>query len=50
MQLGSHPNPGAFATVVEAFWQSDKQDRLRDVEMHRRVIEYKSKRATGVGH
>lgn len=50
MQLGSYPNPGPFATLVEAFWKSDKQHKVHDIEIRRRVIEYKSKRAIGVDH
>jgi hypothetical protein len=47
-EIGSYPNPGPFATVVEAFWKSDERHKLRDVELRRRVIEYKSKRAVPV--
>ncbi len=49
-EIGSYPNPGPFATVVEAFWKSDKWHKLRDVELRRHVIEYKSKRAIPVRH
>lgn len=48
MQLGSFPKPGPFATLVEAFWRSDKKRELRDVEIRRRVKEYKFKPALPV--
>jgi hypothetical protein len=35
-QIGSHNNSGPFMTLVTAFWKSDKQHRLRDVEIQRR--------------
>jgi hypothetical protein len=44
-QIDSYPNPGRFATVVEAFWRSDKQHKLRDVEIKRRVVEFKAIKA-----
>jgi hypothetical protein len=48
IQVGSYPNPGPFVTLVEAFWKPDKQHKLRDIEIRRRVIEYKSKKAIPV--
>jgi hypothetical protein len=48
MQLGSYPKPGRFATMVKAFWRSDSQHKLRDIEIRRSVSEYKSKRALPV--
>jgi hypothetical protein len=48
MQLGSYPKPGPFATLVQAFWRSDSQHKLRDIEIRRSVVEYKSKRALRV--
>jgi hypothetical protein len=48
MQIGSYPNPGPFATLVQAVWKSDKQHKLRDIEIRRFVIDYKSKRALPV--
>jgi hypothetical protein len=48
MQLGNYPQPGPFATIVEAFWRSDKHHKLRGVEIRRRVYEYKFKRALPV--
>jgi hypothetical protein len=50
MEIDSYPNAGPSATVVEAFWKSDKQHKLREVEIRRCVIEYKSKRAIPVPH
>jgi hypothetical protein len=49
-QIDSYPNPGPFATVVEVFWKADKQHKLRDIEIRRRAIEYKSKRAIPLRH
>ncbi len=46
--IGSYPNPGPFATVVEACWKFDKQHKLRDVEIREHVIEYKAERAIPV--
>jgi hypothetical protein len=48
MQLGSYPQPGPFATIVEAFWKSDKHHKLRDVEIRWHIKEYKFKRALPV--
>ena len=36
------------AIVVQAFWKSDKQHKLRDIEIRRSVVEYKSKKAMPV--
>ncbi len=48
IQIGSYPNSGPFATLVEAFWRSDKQHKLRNGEIRRQVIEYKFKHALPV--
>lgn len=59
MEIGSYPNPSPASEpsvsktfpssmVVTAFWRSDKQQKLRDVEIRRRVIEYKAKSAIPV--
>jgi len=50
MEIDSYPNAGPSATVVQAFWKSDKQHKLREVEIRRHVIEYKFKPAIPVPH
>jgi hypothetical protein len=50
MEIDSYPNAGPSATVVETFWKSDKHHKLREVEIRRRVIEYKFKPAIPVPH